>query len=197
MHTATLLSDIEKHVKSLFSQYPRPNLIYHNLQHTVQVVTHTKEIAEFYQYNNLELFKILAAAWFHDTGYLLADSSTHELKSIDLLVDFLSTRRVDHRTIEEISKYIMATKMPVNPHTLSEKIICDADLYHLGTDDFFVHNKLVKAELEAKLGRKIEDWSNSTLSFMITHHFYTSYCQEHLNAGKQKNLQILISQQGE
>jgi predicted metal-dependent HD superfamily phosphohydrolase len=194
MHTVTLLSDIEKHVKGLFLQHQRPFLIYHNLQHTIQVVAHTKEIAAFYQYNDLELFKVLAAAWFHDTGYLLADTNTHELKSTDLLVDFLFPRKVALNIIEEISMCIMATKMPVNPQSLSEKIICDADLYHLGTDDFFEHNKLVKAELEARLGKTIENWHNSTLSFMITHHFYTTYCQQKLSEGKQKNLQKLIEQ---
>ena len=197
MHTATLLAEIEQHVKGLFAQYPRPHLFYHNLQHTIEVVAHTKEIAQFYQYNDGELFKIMAAAWFHDTGYLLADTNTHELKSIDLLIDFLFPRKVAPDITEEISKYIMATKMPVNPQSLSEQIICDADLYHLGTDEFFTHNKLVKAELEAKLGTTIENWRNSTLSFMINHHFHTTYCQEQLNAGKQKNLQLLISQNGE
>ncbi len=197
MQTVTLLADIEKHVSGLFQQYQRPFLLYHNLQHTIEVVAHTKEIATFYQYNDLELFKVLAAAWFHDTGYLLADTNSHELKSTDLLVDFLFSRKVASNIVEEISKYIMATKMPVNPQSLSEKIICDADLYHLGTDDFFVHNKLVKAEVEARLGTVVDNWRNSTMSFMITHHYYTSYCQQLLNEGKQKNLQKLISQNAE
>ncbi|MBO9202871.1 MULTISPECIES: HD domain-containing protein [Niastella] len=194
MQIAALLTDIENYVKKLFFQHQRPFLIYHNLQHTLQVVAHTKEIAEFYRYNKLDLFMILAAAWFHDTGYLLADTNMHELKSIEILVDFLSSKHVANNIIEEISKYIMATKMPVNPHSLSEKIICDADLYHLGTDEFFEINKQVKAEMEAKLDKPLENWHNSTLAFMIAHHYYTPYCQQLLSYGKQKNIQKLISQ---
>ena len=30
----------------------------------------------------------------------------------------------------------MATKLPQSPHSLIEQIICDADLFNLGTDMF-------------------------------------------------------------
>ena len=93
MQPASLLADIEKHVKGLFSQYPRPYLRYHNLYHTLQVVNHTKEIAQFYKFNDPDLFKLMAAAWFHDTGYLLADNmEMHEQKSSELMADFLSSK---------------------------------------------------------------------------------------------------------
>src|SRR3954463_8515572 len=119
MQVASLLADIENHVKGLFSQYPRPYLRYHNLYHTLQVVTHTKEIAQFYKYNDLDMFMLMAAAWFHDTGYLLADNTeVHEQKSTELMAGFLSSKNVAYNIIENVSKNIMATKMPVSPHTL-------------------------------------------------------------------------------
>jgi len=67
-------------------------------------------------------------------------------------------------------------------------------MYHLGTDEFFTHNQLVKEELEARLQKPMENWRKSSLSFLSTHHYFTTYCQELLNAGKQKNLQKLIEQ---
>jgi len=195
MQIASLLADIEKHVKGLFSQHPRPYLRYHNLYHTLQVVNHTKEIAQFYKYNDLDLFMLMAAAWFHDTGYLLADNTeVHEQKSTEVMAEFLTSKNVALNIIENVSHCIMATKMPVSPRSLSEKIICDADTYHLGTDDFFTHNQLVKEELEARLQQPMENWRNSSLSFLITHHFFTTYCQELLNEGKQKNLKKLLGQ---
>jgi predicted metal-dependent HD superfamily phosphohydrolase len=198
MPVASLLAEIEKHVKGLFSQHPRPYLHYHNLYHTLQVVSHTKEIAQFYKYNDQDLFTVMAAAWFHDTGYLLADNTEmHEQKSIEVMAEFLSAKNVAFNIIEKIASFIMATKMPVSPHSLSEEIICDADMYHLGTDDFFNHNQLVKEELEAKLNKPMENWRNSSVSFLITHRFYTTYCQDLLNEGKQKNLQKLIGQNNE
>lgn len=194
MQTAILLTAIEKHVRELFLKFQHPYLIYHNLQHTIQVVTHTKEIAEYYKYNEVSLFIVLAAAWFHDTGHLQVNMDTHEQKSITLMTDFLSSKGVDPIIIGEISKCIMATKMPVNPTTLSEKIICDADTYHLGTEAFFEKNNLVKLELEARLGITIENWHTKSLTFIQTHHYYTSYCQALLADGKSKNIQQLIWQ---
>ena len=38
--------------------------------------------------------------------------------------------------------------MPAVPSTLVEQIICDADTYHLGTEDFLHLDKLVWQELE-------------------------------------------------
>jgi predicted metal-dependent HD superfamily phosphohydrolase len=197
MQTATLLADVEKHVRDLFLQYQHPYLIYHNLAHTGKVVTRTKEIAEFYKYNDLNKFIVMAAAWFHDTGHLQGDMDAHEQKSVGLMVEYLSSRNVDFNLIGEIGKCIMATKMPVNPVSLSEKIICDADTYHLGTEDFFEQNNLVKLELEARSGKTIENWHASSLVFMKTHHYYTSYCQQVLSEGKKKNIQKLISQNAE
>jgi predicted metal-dependent HD superfamily phosphohydrolase len=194
MQTAILLTEIEKHVRELFFKYQHPYLIYHNWQHTMRVVTHTKEIADYYKYNDVSLFIVLAAAWFHDTGHLQVNMDTHEQKSSALMVEFLSSKGIDPIIIEEISKCIMATKMPVNPTSLSEKIICDADTYHLGTEAFFEQNNLVKLELEARLGITIENWHTSSLAFIQTHHYYTSYCQALLAAGKDKNIQRLSGQ---
>ena len=88
----------------------------------------------------------------------------------------------------------MATKMPVSPTTLSEKIICDADTYHLGTEEFFEQNNLVKLELEARLGITIENWHTSSLLFIQAHHYYTPYCQALLSDGKSRNIHRLIGQ---
>ena len=40
--------------------------------------------------------------------------------------------------IEKICELILVTKMPQKPKNKLEEIICDADLYYLGTDQFFV-----------------------------------------------------------
>ena len=95
METVTLLTEIERYVRQLFSKYQRPYLIYHSLQHTTRVVTHTKEIAEYYKYNDLSLFIVLTAAWFHDTGHLQVNMDTHEQKSISIMVEFLSSKGID------------------------------------------------------------------------------------------------------
>ena len=58
--------------------------------------------------------------------------------------------------------------MPRNPNNILEEIICDADLYHLGTNDFDKKGELYKNEIEALQGFKIpeKDWLQNNLKFM-------------------------------
>ena len=43
---------------------------------------------------------------------------------------------------------ILATKLPQMPDGLLQEMLCDADLYHLGTLDFFACDVLMKKETE-------------------------------------------------
>ena len=46
----------------------------------------------------------------------------------------------------------MATKFPRDPKNLLEQIICDADTYHLGTEEFEEMNKRMLEETKLKKG---------------------------------------------
>ena len=76
---------IEEYVTGLFDQMHSPSLIFHNLEHTENVVKRTKEIAGHYNVSEKEMLILFAAAWFHDTGYLLAEPRLHEEKSVELI----------------------------------------------------------------------------------------------------------------
>jgi hypothetical protein len=87
----------------------------------------------------------------------------------------------------------MATKMPQLPGVLLEQIICDADLFHLGNDDFFDNDKLLFREVNALYNTDIskQDWRRKSIKFLKDHHYHTDYCQVLLNDGKQKNIEKL------
>jgi predicted metal-dependent HD superfamily phosphohydrolase len=194
MPTVALLHDIEVQVRHLFSQYQHPYLYYHTLAHTSAVVKHTEEIAAQYLLNDYTRFIVTAAAWFHDTGHLLADMPVHEQKSIELMTTFLLSKNEPLHVIADISQCIMATRMPVHPASLPEQIICDADTYHLGTDDFFVQNELIRLELEARLKQPVVNWPASSLAFLEAHQYYTDYCRQLLAEGKRNNIRKLMAQ---
>ena len=80
--------------------------------------------------------------------------------------------------------------MPQFPGSLVEKIICDADLFNLGTDAFFKNNMLVRKETEAITNRQISDgeWMESTIALLEKHSYHTEFCQLLLNETKQGNL---------
>lgn len=194
MDTTTLLANIELHVRTLFKQHQQTYLYYHNLQHTLDVVQHTAEIAAHYKLHPSHQLIVLAAAWFHDTGQLFADYATHELKGKELMEEYLQQQDVPADIISEIGKCIMATKMPVHPVSLLEKIICDADTYHLGTDAFPAQDELVWQEMYARTGISMELRTEKTLAFMRSHQFYTAYCHSRLAEGKAYNIDQLVAQ---
>ena len=87
-----LLIDTESYVKGLFKQHNQSNLVFHNLAHTESVVQRVHEIASHYQLPDKELLELTIAAWFHDTGHLVADPAGHEEKSVALMTEFMKNR---------------------------------------------------------------------------------------------------------
>jgi hypothetical protein len=83
--------------------------------------------------------------------------------------------------------------MPQSPVNLIEKILCDADLYHLSTEDFKARNSLLKQERESLLGHKIDkkEWRRGNIHFLENHRYFTDYGHERLEPKKQENLALL------
>jgi predicted metal-dependent HD superfamily phosphohydrolase len=101
--------------------------------HTQDVVEATKQIAHHYRLNEHDYFLVVTAAWFHDLGYYSGETTDHETQSVAIAAEFLRSNSVNTKTITEIGGCIMATRMPQLPVTLLQKIVCDADLFNLGT----------------------------------------------------------------
>jgi predicted metal-dependent HD superfamily phosphohydrolase len=186
--TEILLSEIAHHVEELFAANKYPYLLYHNLDHTRLVVQHAREIAKHYLLDIRLVFIVLAASWFHDTGHLLGNTEEHEETSVRIMKEYLTTKSVDEKTMNEISLCIRATKMPPVPSTLLEQIICDADTFHTGTNDFPHLNNLVWQEMEQRLNKPVSDKVRRSLLFLKNHRFFTSYCQQLLSTGKDRNI---------
>ncbi len=192
MDNNKLYKKIEEYVTGLFEQIHAPNLVFHNLEHTQNVVKHTKEIAGHYHVSENEMLILFAAAWFHDTGHLFTEPEKHEAMGCDVMAKFMKDFVEEETTIKRIGECIMATKFPRNPKNLLEQIICDADTYHLGTKDFKENNK--KAFEEVKLRRGKADpieFNEETIKMLETHRFYTDYCKNLLDKRKNKNLKKL------
>jgi len=188
----TLITDTEIYVKDLFKKYNQPNLVFHNLQHTQMVVQHAYEIAAHYQLPDNELFELSIAAWFHDTGHLVTNPSDHEEKSVALMEAFIRNKTADEELIKKIASLVRITKFPPAPQSLQEMIICDADTYHFGLEDFKQTNKAIKKELILRnMSTVVLDWERNSLELLEKHQFFTSYCMDLLQKGKEKNIRRL------
>jgi predicted metal-dependent HD superfamily phosphohydrolase len=192
MNYLEILDDVKTHVEHLFSSAADDKLIYHNLTHTEHVVKHVVEIADHYKLTDLDFFIVQCAAWFHDIGYLQGKDQ-HEKAGADAVAVFLNGQGVDPSTIQAIQGCIMATQMPQNPKNLLEEIICDADLYHLGSNSFKDRNKLMRKEMSVFFNKEIDKniWRLGTLQLLESHHYHTQYCIDRLSKKKSENLQQL------
>jgi predicted metal-dependent HD superfamily phosphohydrolase len=182
-----VLSSVQSYVSELFSTKLNKNISFHTLQHTQEVVMACEKIADYYKLDDEDRFALSLAAWFHDTGYTAGEARNHEGVSIKLAEDYLSKYQLDKPIIEKVIGCINATRIPQNPKHLIEQIICDADLYHLGTDDFRERNKLLRQELQDFGGLDIskKEWRRINIEFLEKHNYFTSYAVQHLQPLKE------------
>jgi predicted metal-dependent HD superfamily phosphohydrolase len=192
--TNQILSYDEVHQFALqfFREHSDGRVIYHDLTHTQQVAAAATQIANHYHLSNNDFFIVLTAAWFHDIGYFI-DMSQHEAKSAEYIANYLRDKQIDETTINAVTNCILATKLPQLPNNLLEQIVCDADLFHFGTDEFGERNKLMRKEYISVSGKEVskEDWRKKTIQLLESHHYFTDYCQLLLNGKKQENLEQL------
>jgi HD superfamily phosphodiesterase len=199
MEYSTILEQAEHYVRSYFDKHVNEKLYYHNIKHTERVAEAATQIGQHYQLNDVDFFTVTVAAWFHDIGYLAGDPKGHEERGARLVRAYLEGTGVDNTVIEAVCRCIVATQLPQRAVGLTEQIVCDADLYHLGTDDFSDRNKLMRKESEAISGRKIskEEWRRSTIRLLESHQYYTDYCRLLLNEKQLENLNRLKAKEPE
>ncbi|MEY2937901.1 MAG: hypothetical protein RL062_490 [Bacteroidota bacterium] len=195
-----MVSELEKYFND---QYPKviealqtqlnPNYLYHNLRHTQDVIDCTQVIGKAEGLSELDLVVLKIAALFHDTGFIHQRKS-HEKAGVEYFTQ-QANGVLDPTFIEIISRCIMATQMPQQPHSLMEQVICDSDLDYLGREDFFD----IGADLftEMKLCNEIsntQDWDLLQIQFLEHHHFHTNFSRTHRDPIKQEHLRRLINQ---
>ncbi len=191
-----LLQAARNYVTEIFTYQVKPELVFHSLNHTEEVVEACSYMASHYELNEEDKLILMLAAWFHDTGYSGGESLMHEQKSIELASDFLGRRGVDEKIIHRVTSAIEATRMPQSPVNQLEKILCDGDLHHLATEDFKAKSQLLRLEREYMMGQDIpkKEWSKHNIEFLMNHKYFTSYGQEHLEPKKLQNLNSLQKQ---
>jgi predicted metal-dependent HD superfamily phosphohydrolase len=194
-----ILDAIKEEVTRFYKINHEKGFGYHNLSHTESVVNSAVEIGAHYGLNEKDMFIVEAAAWFHDTGYYNGGAIDHELRGADKAAFFLQEKGVEEDTIKSVRRCIMATHVPQKPHTLLEQIVCDADLFHLGTDQFGVQNKLMRKEIEWREDRKVskDEWRNNTILFLESHRYHTDYARNLLTEKKNLHLEERKRKNGE
>lgn len=194
-----LLTHAREYATNLILTKVSKTVKFHTLQHTEEVVAASERLAEYEKIGEEDRLALLVAAWFHDTGYSSGVAKNHEAVSVQLANEFLATHSVSPEFSKKVIGCINATQMPQNPTNEIEKIICDADLFHLGTDTFKEKSRLLRDELREFGGEDLskKEWRQNNIAFLEAHKYFTAFGQEKLQPVKEKNLAELKDKKAE
>ena len=193
MEISSVLAAAQAYVTRQYESHPDPVLVYHNLVHTSQVVQAADQISAYYRLSEADHLIVMLAAWFHDMGYLEGERSSHESAGADAVLAFAKAQGLSEATGRAAADCVLATRMPQQPNNLLEQIVCDADLFHLGSKEFSKRNKLMRTEAELAMGKKISsvEWTRTTIQFLESHQYHTAYARTLLNPQKEDNIEKL------
>jgi uncharacterized membrane-anchored protein YitT (DUF2179 family)/predicted metal-dependent HD superfamily phosphohydrolase len=166
-------------------------LHYHSADHTKEVIAATEKLAVAENISGRDLIIVKTAALFHDCGFL-ETYSDHEEISCNMARKWLPPFGYSKAEIEEICSLILSTKIPQAPKNKLAEILCDADLYYMGTDKYFVGaNKLYKELHEAGFVKYREEWRKEEIKFVESHHYFTETAKKKLDEKLVKTLALL------
>jgi class 3 adenylate cyclase len=164
-------------------------LYYHNVKHTVDVVTEVELIGWAEGINDEEMLLLKTAALFHDVGHTV-EYDNHEYHGTVIAREMLPKYGYSEDQIDRICEIIMATKLPPNPKNLLEEIICDADLDYLGRTDFIpVSNTLYKELHEQNKIGSLNQWNKLQVKFISGHQYFTKTARSLREVNKQKQIE--------
>jgi adenylate cyclase len=177
----TILDKLEKELP--------PFLFYHNYKHTIDVVTQAELIAWGEGIPDDEILLLKTAALFHDTGQIYG-SKDHEEKSCDIAKEYLPDYGYNEEQINKTCELIMATKLPPQPKTLIEQIMCDSDLDYLGRSDFIPISNSLFDELKAQnILTDLNEWNKLQVKFLSNHQFFTKTANNLREVNKQQQIE--------
>ena len=185
-----IIAAAKTYVTDLLTNKLNKSIRFHTLQHTQEVVTAAEILADQHQISEDDRFALYLAAWFHDTGYTAGQAKDHETVSIELVTEFMTAHSVSEEHKNKVIGCINATRLPQSPNSTIERIIADADLFHLGTDDFKEKNRLLREELIEFGGKEVskKDWRKINIRFLEGHTYFTNYAREKLQPIKTQHL---------
>lgn len=177
--------DLQELILDMLEQELPQDLFYHNLKHTVDVVTEVELIGWAEGVSDEDLLLLKTAALFHDAGHTISYDN-HEFHGCEIARQLLPKFNYTKDQIETVCQLIMATKMPPTPSNLLEEIMCDSDLDYLGRIDFIPVSNTLYEELKIrdKIGA-LNDWNKMQLSFITNHQYFTHTARKLREVNKQ------------
>lgn len=145
---------------------------YHDITHTLNVEKAVLRYGTLEGVEGEDMVLLRTAALYHDAGYIYryhANEDFAQNMAQSMLPDF----GYSQEQIDIINGIINSTKMEVEPTTLLEEIMCDADHDYLGRPDYYAISKKLRNELtNFGEGMSADDWIDFQLDFLEKKHKY-------------------------
>ena len=189
---SALIDQAKSLAEEVFKDPVFEKYFFHNLRHTADVVSAVKDIGMRSELSADEMELTLVAAWLHDLGYKYG-AENHEQSSARFAEEFMERLSIPPKRIKAISSAITSTRLPQQPRNLIERVLCDADLFHLSNETFEEKSELLRKEWKATGFKEMTDqeWIQHNIDFMSEHKYHTPYGQTLLAEGKKKNIKRL------
>jgi hypothetical protein len=186
-------TDIQEIILDKLEKELPKGLYYHNVKHTVDVVTEVELIGWGEGCSDEEILLLKTAALFHDAGHTVAYDN-HEHHGTLLAREMLPAYNYTPEQIERICSIIMSTKLPPKPKDLLENIICDSDLDYLGRSDFIpVSNTLYEELKEMNKMGSLNEWNKLQVKFISGHQYFTKTARSLREVNKQLQIERIQS----
>jgi uncharacterized protein len=170
-----------------------PQLTYHGLHHTLDVLAYSIDIAKWEGIDREDLLLLCTAAVFHDAGFLI-NWQNHEQHGCKLIQQILPDFGYSDLAIQHITGMILATAVPQNPVNHLEKILCDADLDYLGRREFYRVGRTLFQEFRLQgIVRSENEWNDLQIRFLESHQYFTKTTINRRALLKEEHLQQLKS----
>ena len=192
------LKIVDQYIRDLFRDELPDGIKYHDADHTLHpkrgIVAVANDIALDENISEQDRELLITAAYFHDTGYI-REYDKNEPIAARMAGRILKLIGYEPSEIEKIQSMILSTDLAVEPTTHVEKILCDADLDHLGRKDFLELDGRLREGKSAR-GLDVSDdekWYKGTLALIKNHKFYTESRKKLREKEKQENIQKLVN----
>ena len=188
-----LIARTSSHVYELFKERLPEEITYHSYGHTLETARAAEKIGRKEGLKNGELHLVLLAAWMHDIGFI-EGGDDHEQRSAAMAREFLEGEGQSEDKIREVERLILSTHRDHEPLDLSEKVLHDADIVHIGKrKKFFRLSERLRREWEQRQGREYseQEWTELQLKFLTTTSFKTAYARKRYGDTRLENLETV------
>ena len=187
-----LVEKAEQVVRVHMAAHFPATITYHNADHAAQVAHAAELLAQREGVSDKERTALLLAAWFHDTAYYLG-TNNHEKRGADLATEFLQKEGADAAFVALVRDLVVATDPAREPANALERLIRDADISHIASEDYMRLAEALRTELKSFSGRAYSkrDWTLQNIALLERREFLSASGKTLWEDGRRKNLDAL------